>query len=158
MSEEKKVVATNRRATHDYFIDDTFEVGIVLVGSEIKSVRAGRVNLRDSYAQIKDDELWLVNTHIAPYDPASRENHEPRRTRKLLAHKREIARMLGKILEKGYTLVPLKLYLKNNRAKVELGLARGKKQYDKRQSIAEREAQREVERTVKARAYSQTRD
>jgi SsrA-binding protein len=151
--QDKKVVATNRRATHDYFIEDTFEAGIVLAGSEIKSIRAGRVNLRDSYGQIRSGELWLINMHVAPYDPASRENHEPRRPRKLLMHRREIARLAGKIQERGYTLVPLRLYLKNNRAKVELGLARGKRQYDKRQSIAERETQREIDRAVKDRSH-----
>jgi SsrA-binding protein len=158
VSQGKKVLATNRRATHDYFIEDTFEAGIVLAGSEIKSIRAGRVNLRDSYGQVKNGELWLINMHVAPYDPASRENHEPRRPRKLLMHRREIARLAGKIQERGYTLVPLRLYLKNNWAKVELGLARGKRQYDKRRAIADRDAQREIDRTVKARFHGQTRD
>jgi SsrA-binding protein len=143
---EIKVVATNRRARHDYAIDDTVEAGIVLIGSEIKSIRAGKVNLRDSYASIEEGEVWLHNTHIAPYDPASRFGHEPRRRRKLLLHKKQIARLSSRVQEKGYTLVPLRLYLRNNRAKIELALARGKRQYDKRAAIAKREDQRRAER------------
>ncbi|GAB4526233.1 MAG: SsrA-binding protein SmpB [Anaerolineae bacterium] len=143
-----KTIATNRKARHDYHIDDTFEAGIVLTGTEIKSVRAARVNLRDSFATIKDGELWLMNAHIAPYDQGTYANHEPRRARKLLMHRREINRIAGKLQEKGFTLVPLRLYLKNNRAKVELGLARGKKQYDKRAALREKETRREVERAV----------
>ena len=139
-----KVVATNRKARHDYLIEDTFEAGIVLTGSEIKSIRAGQVNLRDGYAALRDGELWLLNAHIAPYHQASYENHEPRRERKLLMHRREINRLTGKLQEKGLTLVPLQLYLKNSRAKVELGLARGKKLYDKRQSMRERDDQRQI--------------
>ncbi len=145
----EKVVATNRKAYHDYHIDETFEAGLVLVGSEIKSIRAGRVNLRDSYAQIRGNELWLVNTHIAPYQQAGRDNHEPRRPRKLLLHRREINRLLGKVQERGYTIIPLRLYLKNNRAKVEIALVRGKKLYDKRRAIAEREFDREIQRAYK---------
>jgi len=145
MSEQSiKVVATNRKARHDYLIEDTFEAGIVLTGSEIKSIRAGQVNLRDGYAALRDGELWLLNAHIAPYHQASYENHEPRRERKLLMHRREINRLTGKLQEKGLTLVPLQLYLKNSRAKVELGLARGKKLYDKRQSMRERDDQRQI--------------
>lgn len=139
-----KVVATNRKARHDYLIEDTFEAGIVLTGSEIKSIRAGQVNLRDGYAALRDGELWLLNAHIAPYHQASYENHEPRRERKLLMHRREINRLTGKLQEKGLTLVPLQLYLKNSRAKVELGLARGKKLYDKRQAMRERDDQRQI--------------
>jgi SsrA-binding protein len=139
-----KVVATNRKARHDYLIEDTFEAGIVLTGSEIKSIRAGQVNLRDGYAALRDGELWLLNAHIAPYHQASYENHEPRRERKLLMHRREINRLTGKLQEKGLTLVPLQLYLKNSRAKVELGLARGKKLYDKRQSMRERDDHRQI--------------
>ena len=139
-----KVVATNRKARHDYLIEDTFEAGVVLTGSEIKSIRAGQVNLRDGYAALRDGELWLLNAHIAPYHQASYENHEPRRERKLLMHRREINRLTGKLQEKGLTLVPLQLYLKNSRAKVELGLARGKKLYDKRQSMRERDDQRQI--------------
>jgi SsrA-binding protein len=143
-----KVVATNRKARHDYLIEDTFEAGVVLTGSEIKSIRGGQVNLRDSYATVRDGELWLVNVHIAAYQQASYENHEPRRDRKLLMHRREINRLAGKLHEKGLTLVPLQLYLKNSRAKVELGLGRGKKLYDKRQSLREREDRRKIDRVV----------
>ncbi|HFB52237.1 MAG TPA: SsrA-binding protein SmpB, partial [Anaerolineae bacterium] len=114
-----KIVATNRKAYHDYHILDTYEAGIVLTGSEIKSIRAGQISLRDGYATVQDDEVWLMNVHIAPYHQANRENHEPRRTRKLLLHRREINRLIGKLREKGLTLIPLKVYLKNNRAKVE---------------------------------------
>jgi SsrA-binding protein len=146
-----RVVATNRRARHDYTIEDTIEAGIVLIGSEIKSIRAGRANLRDGYAAIEDGEVWLHNVHIAPYDPASRYGHEPRRRRKLLLHKREIARLDRRVQEKGYTLVPLRLYLRGNLAKVELALARGKRQYDKRAAIAEREARRRAERAIRER-------
>ncbi len=143
-----KVVATNRKARHDYHIDDSLEAGLVLTGSEIKSIRAGQVNLRDSYAIVRDNELWLVNTHIAPYKQASSANHEPRRERKLLMHRREINRLIGKLQEKGLTLVPLKIYLKDSRAKVELGLARGKKLYDKRQSLRERDDRRQMDRAM----------
>jgi len=147
-----KTVATNRKARHDYFIDEIHEAGIVLTGTEIKSVRAGRVNLRDSYVQIRGGELWLIDTHIAPYKQAGRSGHEPKRSRKLLMQRREISRLQGKVLEKGYTIVPLRVYLKNNKwAKVEIALARGKRLYDKRQAIRERDAQREVERTLAGR-------
>jgi SsrA-binding protein len=141
-----KVVATNRKAYHDYAIEDTIEAGIVLIGSEIKSIRAGRVNLRDGYAAIEDGEVWLRNTHIAPYDPASHYGHTPRRARKLLLHKRQIARLTQRVQERGYTLIPLRIYLRNNRAKVELAIARGKRQYDKRAAIAKREDDRRAAR------------
>jgi SsrA-binding protein len=150
-SSEVRVVATNRKARHDYDIEDTIEAGVVLIGSEIKSIRAGRANLRDGYAAIEDGEVWLHNVHIAPYDPASRYGHEPRRKRKLLLHKREIARLERRVQEKGYTLVPLRVYLRGNLAKVELALARGKRQYDKRAAIAEREARRRAERAIRER-------
>jgi SsrA-binding protein len=143
-----KTVATNRKARHDYFIEDTFEAGLVLSGTEIKSIRVGRVSLRDSFAMVRDGEMWLMNAHIAPYSHGAYANHEPRRTRKLLMHRREINRIEGKLQEKGFTLVPLRLYLKNNRAKVELGLARGKKQYDKRATLREQETRREIDRAV----------
>jgi SsrA-binding protein len=147
-----KVVARNRKAYHDYTIEDTIEAGLVLIGSEIKSIRAGQVNLRDSYAAIDDrGEVWLHNAHIAPYDPASRFGHEPRRTRKLLLHKRQIARLQNRAQAKGYTLVPLRVYLRGNRAKVELALARGKRQYDKRAAIAKREDDRRVARAIRER-------
>lgn len=146
-----KVVATNRKAYHDYFIEDTYEAGIALTGTEIKSVRAGRVNLRDSYAQVKGGELWLLNAHISPYQHGNRANHEPKRPRKLLMHKREILRLQASTQERGRTLVPLRMYLKNNLAKVEIGLAKGKKQYDKRQAIAKRESDRAIRRALKQR-------
>ncbi len=143
-----KTVAINRKARHDYHIEDSFEAGIVLQGSEIKSIRAGQVNLRDGFAAFYNDELWLMNTHISPYKPASRENHEPTRQRKLLLHRRELNRLMGKLQEKGLTLVPLKMYLKNGLAKLEIGLARGKKQYDKRQSLKEKDDKRQIQRAL----------
>ena len=143
-----KIVATNRKARHDYIIEDTFEAGMALTGSEIKSVRAGQVNLRDSFATVRNGEVWLLNAHIAPYQQASYENHEPKRERKLLLHRREINRLTGKLHEQGLTLVPLKIYLKNSRAKVELGLGRGKKQYDKRQALRERDDRRQIDRAL----------
>jgi SsrA-binding protein len=149
--EPVKVIAVNRRATHDYFIDDRIEAGLVLTGTEIKSIREGRVNLREGYARIVDGEAWLVNVHIAPYEHGNRYNHDPRRDRKLLLHRDEINTLLGKVRQRGYTLVPLQIYLKHGKAKVELGLARGKREFDKRESIARREAQREIERHVRAR-------
>lgn len=149
----EKTVAVNRKARHDYFIEETHEAGLVLKGTEIKSIRANRVNLRDSYAIIRDGEVWLINAHIAPYPQAGHEQHDPRRDRKLLLKRYEISRLLGKIQARGYTLVPLRLYLKNGWAKVELALARGKRQYDKREAIAKREAEREMERYSKQRGH-----
>jgi SsrA-binding protein len=146
-----KVVATNRKAYHEYQFHDTFEAGLVLMGSEIKSIRAGRVSLQDGFVQFENGEAWLVNVHIAQYDPASRQNHEPKRRRKLLLHRREIDRLQARVQEKGYTVVPTKLYLKDGRAKIEIGLARGKKLYDKREAIAQRESKRQVERALKER-------
>jgi SsrA-binding protein len=146
-----KVVATNRRAFHDYFVDERIEAGLALTGTEIKSIRAGRVNLRDAYASIDKGEAWLVGAHIAPYDHGNRYNHEPTRTRKLLLHKDEIDSLAGKIGRSGYTLIPLQLHLKRGRAKVELGVARGKRSYDKRESIARRDAQREIDRAMRRR-------
>jgi SsrA-binding protein len=143
-----KVIARNKKARHDYLIEDTIEAGLVLTGSEIKSVRAGQVNLRDSYAALREGELWLVNAHIAPYKQASFQNHEPRRERKLLLHRREIGRLTGKLQEKGLTLVPLQMYLKNSWAKVQLGLARGKKLHDKRQALRERDDRRQMARAL----------
>jgi SsrA-binding protein len=144
-----RLIATNRKAFHDYFVDETLEAGIVLVGSEIKSVRAGQVNLRDSYVAIRNGEAWMIGAHIAGYNRASYQDHDPRRDRKLLLHQREIQRWRGKTEQRGFTIVPLKLYLKNNRAKVEIGLARGKHTYDKREAIAERESDRDVRRAMK---------
>ena len=149
--EHVKVVAVNRRATHDYFIDDRLEAGIALTGTEIKSIREGRVNLREGYARVVDGEAWLVNVHIAPYEHGNRYNHEPLRDRKLLLHRDEINTLIGKVRQRGYTLIPLQLYLKHGKAKVELGLARGKRQYDKREAIAKREAQRDIERSLRGR-------
>ncbi len=146
-----KVVATNRKAYHEYSIQDTVEAGLVLVGSEIKSIRAGRVSLQEGFVLFENGEAWLVNVHIAPYDPASRQNHEPKRKRKLLLHRREIERLQGRVQEKGYTLVPTRLYLKDGRAKVELGLGRGKKLYDKRETIAKQDSKRQIERALKER-------
>jgi SsrA-binding protein len=148
---EHKTLATNRKAHHDYSIEETYEAGIALTGTEIKSIRAGRVNLRDSYAQVKDGELWLQNAHISPYEHGNRANHDPKRPRRLLMHKREILRLQASVQERGYTLIPLRIYLKNNRAKVEVGLARGKKLYDKRASIAQRDSDRAMRRALKGR-------
>ncbi len=144
-----RLIATNRKAYHDYFVDETVEAGLVLVGSEIKSIRAGQVNLRDSYVSIRNGEAWLIGTHIAGYTEASYQDHEPRRERKLLLHRREILKWRGKVEQRGFTIVPLKLYLKDNRAKVELGLVRGKHTYDKREAIARRDFERDVQREMK---------
>jgi SsrA-binding protein len=146
-----KVVATNRKAFHEYEIHDTFEAGLVLLGTEIKSIREGRASLQEGYVAIEGDEAWLMNVHIAQYEPASRQNHDPKRRRKLLLHRREIDRLDSRVKEKGYTIVPIRLYLKDGRAKVEIGLARGKKLYDKREAIARRDSQRQVDRAIKER-------
>ena len=144
-----RLITRNRKATHDYSIEDTLEAGLVLRGSEIKSIRAGRVNLRDSYVIFRQGEAWLVGTHISGYDSASYQDHDPLRDRKLLLHRREIERWRSRVAERGYTVVPLSLYLKNNRAKVEIGLAKGKRQYDKREAIRERETDRTVQRGIR---------
>ncbi len=144
-------IVTNRRARREYFVEETYEAGLVLAGSEIKSVRDGRVNLQDSYVTIREGEAWLVNSHIAPYKQASCQGHEPKRDRKLLLHRRQINRLAGKVQAKGYTIIPLRLYLKDNRAKVEIALARGKKLYDKREALAKRQAEREIERALRRR-------
>jgi SsrA-binding protein len=141
-----KVVASNRKAGFDYFLEDRHEAGLVLRGSEIKSVRAGQVSLREAYVAIEAGEAWLVDSHVGTYDPASRFGHDPRRRRKLLLHKAEIARLWGAVRQKGYSLVPTRLYLKGGRAKLEFALGRGKKKYDKRQAIARRDAEREIQR------------
>lgn len=143
-------IAVNRRARHDYFIEESFEAGMVLTGSEVKSLRAGKAQLKDSYAFIERGEAWLVNAHISEYNPAAQFGHEPTRRRKLLLHAREIERLIGKTKESGLTLIPLRLYFKQGRAKVEIGLARGKKLYDKRESIKERETRREIDRAMKS--------
>lgn len=151
MAEGYKVVAQNKKARHDYEIEETYEAGIVLTGTEIKSIRAGKVNLKDSYARIKDGEVFLLNMHISPYEQGNRFNHDPVRTRKMLLHKKEINKLIGLTKEKGYTLVPLKLYLKNGWAKVDLAVAKGKKLYDKREAMKKRDAQREIERAFRER-------
>ncbi len=148
MTEDVKIVSTNRKATHDFFLEDRFEAGIALRGSEIKSVRAGQVSLRQAYVTVDQGEVWLVGAHIAPYDPASTMNHEPTRTRKLLLNRKEITKLEAKINERGYTIVPTKMYLTHGLAKVEIALAKGKRQWDKRREIAKRDAQREVDRAL----------
>ena len=146
----EKVVATNRKAFHDYFIEDKFEAGIVLQGTEVKSLREGRVNLQDSFASVREGEMFLHNCHVSPYSHGNIMNHDPTRVRKLLLHKTEINKLLGKTQQKGLTLIPLRIYFsKRGHAKVELGLAKGKKLYDRRESIKAREAGREVQRAIK---------
>ena len=147
----QKIVARNRKASHDYFLEDFAEAGIVLLGTEIKSIRAGQVSLKEAYVRLDGQEAFLVNAHIAPYNPASHFNHDPRRPRKLLLHKREIRRMHEKVSQRGYTIVPTKMYLLKGRAKVEIATARGKRQYDKRKEIAKREIDREIERGMAKR-------
>jgi SsrA-binding protein len=154
LMEKTKFIAQNRKARHDYFILDSLEAGIVLQGTEVKSLREGRVNLKDSYARIKDGELWLIGMHISPYEQGNIFNHDPERTRKLLMHTREIEKLRRNTEEKGLTLVPLSLYFKEGRVKVELGLAKGKHTYDKREDTAEREAKREMDRARKKMQYS----
>jgi SsrA-binding protein len=153
MPDEKPIrnLATNRKALHDYFVTEKVETGVVLTGTEIKSVRDGRINLQDSYAKIENGEIWMFNAHISPYSFGSTENVEPMRKRKLLMHKEEIRRLDRKVREKGFTLIPLRVYIKGNRAKVEIALARGKHTYDKREALAERDASREIARALRAR-------
>ena len=146
-NEGRKVVATNRRARRDYDILDTFECGIALTGSEVKSLRASQVQLKDAYAEVRGGELWLENAHIAPYRFAREGGHDPDRSRKLLLHKREIDSLIGKVNERGLTLVPLSIYFTRGLAKAEVALAKGRRQYDKRQKLKEREQQREIERS-----------
>jgi SsrA-binding protein len=144
-----KIVATNRKASHEYFLGDRLEAGLVLRGTEIKSVRAGQVSLREAYVRIDGQEAWLMNAHIAPYNPASIMNHEPKRPRKLLLHRREIMKLYDQVRTRGRTIIPTKMYLRNGRAKLEIALATGKKKYDKRREIAKREAAREVDRALR---------
>ncbi len=151
MSHDFIKIAVNRKAYHDYFILETIEVGIVLKGSEIKSIRANKVSLSDAYARPENDELWLFNCHIAAYSAASYNSHDPIRPRKLLLHRNEIDVIAGKIKQRRLTLVPLKLYIKHGVAKLELGIAKGKRAYDKRESMARREIDRELDRTLKSR-------
>jgi SsrA-binding protein len=146
-----KDIATNRQARHRYHFLETWEAGLVLTGTEVKALRDGKAQIKDGYATVRDGEVWLHNVHIPPYGPASRENHEPERSRKLLMHRREIERLIGKTREKGLTLVPTRLYFRDGRAKVEVALAKGKDVGDKRQAIKEREMKREMERAIRAR-------
>jgi SsrA-binding protein len=149
--QQSQVIARNRRARHDYHIEDVVEGGLVLTGTEVKSLRAGRASLTDGFAQITDGELWLHGVHIPQYTQGTWTNHEPRRTRKVLLHRREIDRLASQTAERGLTIIPLSLYFKDGRAKVELALARGKRTYDKRRDLAQRDAAREVERAFRRR-------
>jgi len=144
-----KIIATNRKARHDYFLLESFEAGIVLQGSEIKSIRAGQISLKEAYIRVDGEQAWLVNAHVAPYDPASRENHDPLRDKKLLLHKKEIKKLWDEVRQKGTTIIPIKVYLSKGRAKVEIAVAKGKKKYDKRQDLKKRDAQREIDRALK---------
>ncbi len=146
-----KVMATNRKAKFDYFLLETFEAGLVLKGSEIKSIRAGQISIKEAYVRIDEREAWLVNAHIAPYNPASTRNHEPRRERKLLLHRKQIRKLWDEVRQKGLTIIPTKIYLSQGKAKAEIALARGKRKYDKRRSIAKKDAEREMQRAIKQR-------
>ncbi|MGD2144735.1 MAG: SsrA-binding protein SmpB [Anaerolineae bacterium] len=147
-----KIVARNRKAFHDYHIEDRYEAGLVLQGTEIKSIREGRVNLREGYVRPRAGELWLLDVHIGSYKPAGRHfGHAPRRPRKLLLHRHEIDRLMGRVEQSGYTIIPLSMYLKSGLAKVEIALAKGKREHDKRRAIAQRDAQREIERALRDR-------
>ncbi|MGM8215279.1 SsrA-binding protein SmpB [Bacillaceae bacterium W0354] len=148
---DSNAIATNRRANHDYFIEETYEAGIVLKGTEIKSIRAGRINLKDSFARVHNGEVFVYNMHISPYEQGNRYNHDPVRTRKLLLHKKEISKLIGLTQQKGYSLVPLKVYIKNGVAKLLIGIGKGKKQYDKREDLKQKAVKREVERALKER-------
>jgi len=149
--DNEKVVATNRKARHDYFLLDTLEAGIALQGSEIKSIRAGQISLKEAYIRIDGEQAWLVNAHVAPYDPASRENHDPLRDKKLLLHKKEIKKLWDEVRQKGTTIIPLRVYLTRGRAKVEIAVAKGKRKYDKRQDLKRKDAQREIDRALNKR-------
>jgi SsrA-binding protein len=148
-----KVVARNRKAKHEYHLLETFEAGMVLQGSEIKSIRAGQINIKQSFVRVDGEEAWLVDAHIAPYDQASYLNHDPTRQRKLLLHKKEITRMWDEVRRKGTTIIPTQVYLKKGRAKVEIAIARGKKLHDKRSALAKRDAQRQIERDLRHSGY-----
>lgn len=145
------IVCQNRKAYHDYHIEEKVEAGIALMGTEVKSLREGQGNLKDSYVLVKDSEVFLINCHISPYSHGNITNHEPLRTRKLLLHKKEIERLRGQVAQKGYSLIPLRIYFKGSFAKVEIGFAKGKKQYEKRDAIRKKEADREIERAMKSR-------
>lgn len=146
-----KIVASNRKAQHEYFLLEKLEAGIVLTGSEIKSIRAGQMSIKEAYVRVDGKEAWLIESHIAPYDPASRMNHDPKRPRKLLLHKKEIAELWSEVRQKTLTIVPTQVYLKDGRAKLEIAVAKGKKNYDKRDSIAKRDTDREIQREYKIR-------
>ncbi len=148
-SEHKKILTENRKARHNYFIDDEYEAGMVLVGTEVKSLRIGRVNLKDSYAKIKNGEVFVHQMHIGRYPFAHYDNHDPLRPRKLLLHNHEIKKLIGKVQEKGYSLIPVRVYFKNGKVKMSLALARGKRKYDKRESIRNRDEKRDMERSLK---------
>lgn len=144
-SGETKIIASNRKAYHDYFIEESFEFGVVLVGTEVKSLRQGKANLQDSYAEFEKGELWMRNAHISPFEKGNIFNHDPKRSRKLLAHKSEIRKLAAKVKEKGFTLVPLKMYFAKRHVKVEVGLAKGKRDYDKRETLKRKESEREMQ-------------
>ena len=148
-----KIIAQNKKAFHDYFILDTYEAGIVLTGTEIKSIRKGSVNLKDAFARIKNYEVYIHNMHISPYEQGNQFNHDPLRHRKLLLNKKEILKMSQKINEEGHTLVPLKIYLENGFAKIQIGIAKGKKNYDKRQTLKEKDAKRQIEKSIKYKQH-----
>jgi SsrA-binding protein len=151
MSDGIKVIAENRKARHEYFVEERYEAGIILTGTEIKSIRAGRVNLKDSYAEVDKGEIWLNQMHISPYEQGNRFNHDPLRRRKLLLKRSEISKMFGQVQQQGMTLIPLKVYLKQGLAKIELGLCKGKKNYDKRDDLAKKDAKRQMERDLRER-------
>ena len=151
-SDDIKLIVTNRKARHDYHFLETWEAGIVLSGTEVKSLRAGKINLTDSYAAVDGGEIYLYNVHVSRYEQGSSFNHEPNRRRKLLLHRSEIRKLIGRVVEKGLTLIPTRVYFKRGRAKVEIALAKGKRDYDRRRTIMERDAQRDMERTLKGRS------
>ncbi|UOQ48227.1 SsrA-binding protein SmpB [Gracilibacillus caseinilyticus] len=146
---EGRVIAQNKKANHDYFIEDTFEAGIVLQGTEIKSIRAGRVNLKDSFATIKQGQAYVNNMHISTYEQGNRYNHEPTRARKLLLHRKQIDQLIGQSQQEGYSIIPLKVYIKNGFAKVLIGLGKGKKKFDKREDLKQKQAKRDMDRAIK---------
>ena len=146
-----KIIAQNKKAYHDYFVDEKYEAGIELFGTEVKSIRAGKVNVKEAYCDIKDGEVFVVGMHVSPYEQGNVFNKDPLRSKKLLLHKREILKLFGLVSQKGYTLVPLQIYLKNSRVKIEIGLCRGKKLYDKREDMARNDAKRDMERAFKSR-------
>lgn len=147
--ENIKIIAKNRKARHDFFILETLEAGLALKGTEIKSIRAGQISIKEAYIRVDGEEAWLVNAHVAPYDPASRENHDPIREKKLLLHKREIENLYAEVRQKGTTIIPLQVHLRRGKAKIEIAVAKGKKKYDKREAIKKRDAQRDMDRSFK---------